>query len=83
MRPVDGVATTANTWSLGDDGRNYFVYAPNTPAELSLRLPTAGRYTVRWLNPDTGKVQAEESNTAGPDLSLSPKTNVLWLSIQR
>ena len=41
------------------------------------------RGALGWLDPVTGKIQADEAVTAGTDLSLSPKTNVLWLSIER
>jgi hypothetical protein len=83
MRPVDGLTTTTNTWSLGNEDENFVVYTAGSAPKLALRLPTAGRYIARWLEPATGKIQAEETVTAGPDLSLSPKTNVLWLSIER
>lgn len=83
MQPVDGVATTANTWLLGNDSGSYLIFAPGKSTELSLRLPTAGRYTARWLNPDTGEVEAEEAVNADPNLSLRRKTSVLWLTREK
>lgn len=91
MRPdkpliAGGVPDKATVQALSNPGQEYAVYlAGGTVAELQLKL-AAGDYRVEWLNPRTGKIDAESTLRANGDvvrLSSPPYDHDIALAIYR
>ncbi|WP_205195402.1 DUF6298 domain-containing protein [Chitinophaga sp. Cy-1792] len=79
MQPV---ATTNGQWILSDDNTGMIIYTNSNSINADLTKST-GRYTVCWINTNTGELMADKAVVqAGKAIQLNKPANgnwVLWL----
>lgn len=81
MRPAENVVTGSDQWCLASPDGDYLVYTSSTEGPLDVHVLTApATYRVRSIDVRTGEVVATDLVRAETLLSLSPKTNALWIT---
>ena len=82
MAPADLVSSDRQ-WGLAEPGADYLVYSADAkPVTLDLSA-AKGEFSVRWIDPDTGKMTAATSVTGGKAVTLQPPGSgpaAVWLT---